>query len=136
LHAGGAELGDAHNVVAGPTSGSVEHCEINTADIAQNQIQSQDPDRRVRAGLFGPWSPSPSISPVERTAQFRSLAALAAAYFGSGHRLVSELRHAEIDADAAARALALLDKTPTLTRRRLIATFGAVTWPKREAPPR
>ena len=79
-----------------------------------------------RAGLFGPWSPH--VGPIERTAQFRSLAALAAMSVGSGHQLVAELRAAETDRDAAQRALALLDALPSLTRRRLIATFGAITF--------
>jgi hypothetical protein len=82
--------------------------------------------------LFGPWSPN--VDPVERTAQFRSLAALAAVSVGSGHPLVAELRAAETDRNAAERALALLDALPSLTRRRLIATFGAITF--RPASPR
>jgi hypothetical protein len=84
------------------------------------------------AGPFGPWSPG--IAPVERIAQLRSLAALAAVSVGSGHPLVAELRAAETDQDAAERALALLDALPSLTRRRLIATFGAVTF--RSTPPK
>jgi hypothetical protein len=75
---------------------------------------------------FGPWSPG--VAPVERTAQSRSLAALAAVLVGSGHPLVAELRAAETDRDAAERALALLDALPGLTRRRLVATFGVVTY--------
>ena len=78
------------------------------------------------AGLFGPWSPN--VDPVERIAHLRSLAALAAVFGGSGHPLVAELRAAEIDHDAAERALTLLDTLPSLTRRRLIATFGAITF--------
>ena len=78
------------------------------------------------AAPFGPWSPG--IAPVERIAQLRSLAALAAVSVGSGHPLVAELRKAETDPDAAERALALLDGLPSLTRRRLISTFGTVTF--------
>jgi hypothetical protein len=81
---------------------------------------------RKQAGLFGPWSPA--VDPTERGKQFRSLAALAAVFFGTQHGLVSELRAAEGDAAAAARALALLDTTPTLTRRRMLSVFGAITW--------
>jgi hypothetical protein len=77
--------------------------------------------------LFGPWSPDLRDS-VERKAQFRSLATSAAAFLGSGHELVAALRSAENDEAAAAEALALLDATPTLTRRKLLSLFGAVTW--------
>jgi hypothetical protein len=85
------------------------------------------------ASRFGPWVAG--IDPVERGKQFRSLAALTAAFFGSEHRLVLELRQAESDADAAARALDLLDKLPSLTKRRLLSVFGSITWPQpRRAP--
>jgi sRNA-binding protein len=49
LHAVGVELGDVVDA-AGPGSDGVEHCEINTVHIAQNQIQSQAPDHRTRLG--------------------------------------------------------------------------------------
>jgi hypothetical protein len=52
---------------------------------------------------FGLWSPG--VDPVERGAQLR---ALAAAHLGSSHPLIAELRAAEIDGEAAARALELL----------------------------
>jgi len=81
------------------------------------------------AAPFGPWSPN--VDPVKRIAQLRSLAAVSV---GPGHRLVGELRASETDRDAAARALPLLDALPSQTRRRLIATFGAITF--RPAPPR
>jgi len=84
------------------------------------------------AAPLGPWSPG--IAPVERVAQLRSLAALAAVFTGSLHPLVTELRAAETNHAAAGRALALLDALPSLTRRRLIATFGAVTF--RPTPPK
>jgi hypothetical protein len=45
------------------------------------------------AAPFGPWSPS--VGSVERIAQFRSLAALAALLVSSHHPLVAELRAAE-----------------------------------------
>src|SRR5260370_39116737 len=81
----------------------------------------------IPPGSFGTWSPN--IDPVERVAQFRSLAALAALLIGSGHPLIAELRAAEIDRNAAERALALLEALPSLTRRRLISTFAAITFP-------
>jgi hypothetical protein len=81
---------------------------------------------RTPAGPFGPWAPH--VDGVERGKQFRSLAALAATFFGTSHPIVGELRCAETDSDAAARALALLDTTPTLQRRKLLSTFSRVTW--------
>jgi hypothetical protein len=84
------------------------------------------------AAPFGPWSPG--IDPVERVAQLRSLAALAAVFTGSLHPLVTELRAAETNHAAAGRALALLDGLPSLTRRRLLATFSTITF--RSVPPK
>jgi hypothetical protein len=78
-------------------------------------------------GAFGPWSPG--LESVERVAQRRCLAGLAAVFLGSGHPLIVELRAAERDSDAVARALELLDRVPSLTRRRMLSVFGAVTWP-------
>ena len=76
---------------------------------------------------FGPWSPT--VDPVERIAQLRALCALAAAYCGSSHELVGELRRAETDEAAAANALQLLDRLPSLMRRRLISVFAAIMFP-------
>jgi hypothetical protein len=76
---------------------------------------------------FGPWAPN--VAPEERRRQFRSLAALAAAFTGSGSALVLALREAERDDGAAAWALEVLNGLPALTRRRILSTFGAVTWP-------
>jgi len=84
---------------------------------------------RKQAGLFGPFLPH--LERVEKVAQFRSLATSAAAFLGSGHPLVAALRQAETDDAAADKALALLDATPTLTRRKMLSVFGAVTWPRR-----
>jgi hypothetical protein len=78
---------------------------------------------------YGPWSPA--CTTEERGKQLRSLAALAAAYLGSDHLLVAELRAAETDAMAFVRAQEMLDVLPSLTRRRLLSTFSTVTWPER-----
>jgi hypothetical protein len=78
---------------------------------------------------FGPWSPD--VDPAERIAQLRSLAALGAVSVGSSHPLVAELRAAETNHAAAGRALALLDALPSLTRRRLLATFSTSTFRSR-----
>jgi hypothetical protein len=85
--------------------------------------------RTTTAGLFGPFRPD--VDRVEKIAQFRALGMGSAIFFGSGHPLVSALRRAENDEAAAAEALALLDATPTLTRRRLLSVFGRVTWGRR-----
>jgi hypothetical protein len=84
---------------------------------------------RSPAGLFGPFRPD--VDRVEKTAQFRALAMGAAVYCGSDHELVGELRKAETDETAAANALELLDRLPSLTRRRLISTFAAIMRPRR-----
>jgi hypothetical protein len=105
--------------------GEVENSDTNsnTAAFPPRQFAASPAGR---AGLFGPWSPS--VDPVEQIAQLRSLAALAAVSVGSGHELVAELRAAETERDAADRALKLLDALPSLRQRRLIATFGAITF--------
>ena len=77
---------------------------------------------------FGPWVEH--IDPAERGKQFRSLAALAAVFLGSEHQLVAALRAAETDGEAATQALELLNVMPALTRRKLLSTFGAITWPR------
>jgi hypothetical protein len=83
---------------------------------------------RTRAQLaFGPWAPG--LDPVERAAQLRCIAGLAALFVGSAHPLVAALQAAERDPEAAAQAFAMLDALPTLTRRRVLSAFGAVTWP-------
>jgi hypothetical protein len=76
---------------------------------------------------FGPWVPG--VDAAERKAQLRSLAALGAAFLGSGSPVVMALREAEADPTKAADALAALNAVPTLRRRRLLSVFGAVTWP-------
>jgi hypothetical protein len=83
---------------------------------------------RTRAPLaFGPWSPG--LDPIERVAQLRALAALVLVFLGLRHPLVETLRAAEADSDAAARALHMLDRLPTLRQRRLLSVFARVTWP-------
>ena len=76
--------------------------------------------------LFGPWRVG--LDPTERVAQLRSLAALAATFCGSRHPLVRALRAAERDQEAAAEALVLIDRLPTLRRRQMLAVFGRITW--------
>jgi hypothetical protein len=84
---------------------------------------------RTKAGMF--WPLSPDVTSVEMVAQLRALCALVAAHCGSSHELVSTLRQAEHDADAAARAMELFDRLPSLRRRHIISTLAAIMSPRR-----
>jgi hypothetical protein len=75
---------------------------------------------------WGPWR-LPLDHP-ERVPQFRSLAALARVFQFSRADLVAALRQAETDDDAADRAFQILNEVPTVPRRRIVATFGALTY--------
>ena len=79
--------------------------------------------------LFGPFRSG--VDHVEKVAEFRALAMGAAVFLGSSHPLVAALRRAENDDAAAAEALELLDRTPTLARRKMLSVFSAVCWPRR-----
>jgi hypothetical protein len=80
---------------------------------------------------FGPWRPG--IGQPERTAQFRSLAALVAAFTGSGNPLVATLRAAEHDEGAAETARQLLDDMPSRVKRNVLATWGVITYGRSSA---
>ena len=82
---------------------------------------------------YGPWSPG-LCDEVERGKQLRSLQALAAVYLGSTSPLIAALREAEHDGNALVQAGALLDRVPSLTRRRMFSTFATVTWPPSRRP--
>jgi hypothetical protein len=66
--------------------------------------------------------------PVERAGQVGRLCGIAAMLLRSSHPLVALLRQAERDEAALAQAIDIIDALPTLTRRRLIASFGATQW--------
>src|SRR5260370_22921417 len=53
------------------------------------------------ARSYGPWRPTADAT--ERVAQLRSLSALAFAYFGPDHRLISELRAGQTDIGGLSR---------------------------------
>lgn len=78
---------------------------------------------------FGPWVPR--LRKAERLARWRSLRALAVVFVGPDHPLVSALRVAETDKDAASTALEELDALSPLSRRRLLATYATVCAPER-----
>ncbi len=80
---------------------------------------------------YGPWSPSVSDQ-TERIAQLRSLAAISAAHLGSDHAIVGILRNAESDHTRFVEAQAYFDALPSLIRRRVLATFSAITWPQKD----
>jgi hypothetical protein len=73
---------------------------------------------------FGPWAPD--LTATERTARWRSLAALALIYVGGKHPLLRCCFAAERDEAQAPTALAALDSLPALTRRRLLASYAAL----------
>jgi hypothetical protein len=80
---------------------------------------------------WGPW-----LLPVghpERAPQFRSLAALCSIY--GRHDLVFALRGAETEEAAAEAASRLLADVPALWRRKIVSTFGAVTYQKAKSQP-
>jgi hypothetical protein len=79
---------------------------------------------------YGPWSPG-LHDEVERGKQLRSLQALVAVFLGSTSPLIAALRKAEDDAGALTAASDVLDKVPSVKRRHIMATFAAITWPKR-----
>ena len=66
--------------------------------------------------------------PIERAAQVGRLCGIAAMLLRSRPPLVALLRRAERDEAALAQALDMVGALPSLTRRRLIAAFGATQW--------
>lgn len=70
------------------------------------------------------------LDPQERARQLRCLQGLAAVYLGSTSPLIAALRRAETDSAALPQAAELLDYAPSLTRRKMLSVFGAVTWPR------
>lgn len=77
---------------------------------------------------WGPWSPT--CHREERPLQLRTLRTIAYLRLGPDHPLIAELRAAETDAMSFVKAQDLIEALPALTRRRLLATFSAITWPK------
>jgi len=75
---------------------------------------------------YGPWS---SLDVAERRLQLRTLAGIAACHVGSNTNLVRLLRAAEHDDIALTQAQDVFEALPSLTRRRMLATHAAVTFP-------
>jgi hypothetical protein len=74
---------------------------------------------------FGPWHPD--IDAPERLARLRSMRALAGVFCHHHPQFAEALRAAETDQAELERALQLLDELPALNRRRLLASYGAMT---------
>ena len=74
---------------------------------------------------FGPWA---ALDPVERRAQFRSLASITALVVGSAATVVETLRRAETDDAAGEQALEQFERLPSLTKRRILSTWGVVNF--------
>jgi hypothetical protein len=77
-------------------------------------------------GGFGPWVVD--LDPAEQRAQLRLIGGIAASFIGCQHPIVAILRRAEGDPVAKAEALRMLNRLPSLTKRRIISTFGGVMW--------
>jgi hypothetical protein len=78
---------------------------------------------------FGPWAEN--LSELERVARCRSLRALAMVFVGPTDPIVHELAMAETDSEALDRARVHLDAMGALSRRRILATYGAMAAPAR-----
>jgi hypothetical protein len=80
------------------------------------------------ANSWGPFAPD--LDEAERRARLRCLRGLARVL--SGPRATEFCRHlaaAERDADALPLALAALDRLPSVDRRQIVGTYGAVHRP-------
>jgi hypothetical protein len=76
---------------------------------------------------FGPWSPT--VKECELKPQLRTLQTLVHSYCGYD-ALVRRLREAEQSPAALEDAGAMFDDLPPLTRRKILSTFTAITWPR------
>lgn len=63
----------------------------------------------------------------------RSMATAAFMLLGKDDPLWRTLRAGETDVQAYLAAYDMVEALPALTRRKLLSTFAAVTWPKRDA---
>jgi hypothetical protein len=85
------------------------------------------------ASVFGP---DLQADPIDRAGQVGRVCGIVVMLLGSRHHLVALLRRAERDERALAKALDIIEVLPTLTRRRLIASYGATEWADRKWPAR
>ncbi len=80
---------------------------------------------------WGPFSPA-LADEIERRCQLSRLEGVTAVLLGSQHPLIAALRAAEGGGEALDAARVMFDQLPALPKRRIMATFGAVTWPARK----
>ena len=83
---------------------------------------------------YGPWAPG--IERVECRLQMRGMSVIAYMLLGPYHPLWSMLRAGETDPTAYVEAQSMVERLPSLTRRRLLATHMAITWPRPKRTPR
>jgi hypothetical protein len=76
---------------------------------------------------------SAEVGEAEDRARVRCMQGIAASVIGPGHPLIAAMRAAETDRLAAERAREILDGLPTLIRRRVLATYMRLTWPRRRS---
>lgn len=80
------------------------------------------------ARAFGPWAAG--LDPAERLARLRSLRAITRAYLGPrGAQLADCLLRAETNEAALVPALDALDQLASLDRRRVLASYAALSRP-------
>lgn len=78
---------------------------------------------------WGPWSPG-CKGGDQRALMLRCLGTIA--FMLRQQELSALLRKAETDAMSFVEAEQAIEKMPALTRRKLIATFSAITWPRKD----
>jgi hypothetical protein len=94
----------------------------------EDEYHLSTPEAKPSAEKYGPFRAD--RDPVERRCQLRSMGTVAHMLFGVNCELVRFLRAAEDgDAVALSRAYDAVEALAPLHRRRLLATFSAVTWP-------
>jgi hypothetical protein len=67
------------------------------------------------------------LDPVERAARLRTLQALVAVYCGFDHPAKRALDAVVFDGAAVTEALTVVNRLPSLVRRRLLSSYGALT---------
>ena len=78
---------------------------------------------------FGPWTSN--LDAPERRARIRSMRAIALLLARPHRQLISALAAAESDPAALERAAGLLEGLPSLTRRRVLASYAKLSEPVR-----
>jgi hypothetical protein len=117
---------------SGSTTAAADHGPREIGELGRPLISNIAPEPQKQSTsrlVYPPWSPT--VGEIERGKQLRSMAAVAYMLLGPCHPLWSTLRRSESDAMAFAAAQDLVEALPALTRRRLLSTFAAITWPRK-----